>query len=1507
MYRPGETVKRRLNMHAPPRIRSVEIARGRAGYGFTLSGQAPCILSCVMKGSPADYVGLKAGDQIFAINEINVKKASHEDVVKLIGKCSGVLHMVIAEGISHIDSCSSDEEVGFYDGKGWLKPKPDSKALGINRAEKVVEEMQSGGIFNMIFESPNLCAGNSDNSAPKQRSFSDSAAIKFETGSESLSNPNLLSKDEISKVLNDDLVFRVGLESAEDFGLDASILNVAMIVGYLGSIELPSTTSNLENESLQAIRGCMRRLRAEQKIHSLVMMKIMHDCIQLCSDKSGVVAEYPAEKLAFSAVCPDDRRFFGLVTMQTNDDASLAQEDEGVLRTSCHVFMVDPELFHHKIHQGIARRFGLECTADPDTNGCLEFPTSSLPVLQFISVLYRDMGELIEGMRARAFLDGDADVHQNNSTSSNSDSGIGNFNQEEKNNRVLVVDLGSNPSKHIPSSIWENPVGRGQNQSAAHWNGFCHEQEGNIPLEVIQNDKSQNLNKHLGPSARIEVPLVSSRNSVPPSKKSTAGAGNQRWLPVHVLQEWQHGNASDQESYTDSTDGWSSVNCGTLPPPMSKIPADRYRVDGSFGQPQLKSHKNEWSKKMFCMQNKFGLPHSVRKSKEDKKGAKFGRPMGLNQAPPQRSSVRRSFGRSKRFSITRSLDDLESATVSDGELNSADLKDCISENSLSSNASLPSVQSCRRLRERRVASWAVSFERLLQDPVGVKYFSEFLRKEFSEENILFWQACEYFNHVPAHDKKELSYRAREIFSKFLCSKATTPVNIDSQAQLADDILNSPHPDMFKEQQLQIFNLMKFDSYTRFLKSPLYQECILAEVEGRTLPDPQRVPSSPTSKHSISSEKSNISTPKKLSGKSKSGRSLNEESGEEDTEKKKRGTFFSWSRSKSLGKSQKRKENGDYQNDSIQSNGLSYRRESQGSMSSTASLDLSEASRLPAFVPDKEKSPKYCCVNLPDGSSSKMAVKSGFSIKEVLSGLCEKHGINIAAVDLFLVGGDKPLVLHQDSSILESRDLRLEKRTLFRLDLVPINRSVGLKAKPTKPVTEVLRPVVAKYGLNLNELVARLNGEQEPLDLGVPISNLDGQRVILDEKEPTKGRVFTDKQKGASVKQSATVTTSRNQVSTGEGRTLGKSNSIKMKGENGKNAREVRLSKREESIAKIGKKKCQKINLDEAEEFFELISKAQSNRADDQRGLLRKEDLILPDFLRLPPTGPEPSSSTPIGPKGLSRQVSKNDEKDGCTSPSGKQEPIQSYSENSVKKMAYSENKHKAALTALHSQKSFSVPFNTALSPIPHAHENSATIWKRQSRELQAEGIQMIDDENVADLTLVAEGDISSPNSTLLPPPPEPSDVSKPTEANYPPPTPSAGNQEKSGFQRSNSGANHKKRKDSQGTSGNPGEQTSLKAKASRSINPAGVKESLGKELPVNRIIDVDGVKLEDTGTRSCDDSEGNLSLEGYISELRSCQGRMRTGVYRTSDLPSLIAVKSEKSKGTENQYKATFV
>ncbi|XP_077427544.1 regulator of G-protein signaling 12b isoform X2 [Vanacampus margaritifer] len=1211
------------------RMRAVEVARGRTGYGFTLSGQNPCVLSCILKSSPADYVGLRSGDHILSVNDINVSKASHEDVVKLIGRCTGVLKLVIGEverhrrhqqrgarhhssnatSASYLDSCSSDDELdGLYDNSvnnnnnsrtcggargGWLRPKADSKQLGINRAERVVAELQSGGIFNMIFENSSHSSSSSDKDRPghssssKPRPTSDPEFPPCRNSSRSQSNPVLLSEEEMAQVLNDDSVFldsgfrhlhlheELDVGEGRDLVLDPNqdIVNVGMIVGYLGSIELASAGTSLESDSLQAIRGCMRRLRAEQKIHSLVLMKVMHDSVRLCSDKGQILATYPAEKLAFSACCPDDRRFFGLVTMQATDEdchLSRGRYEEGGLRTSCHVFIVDPDLCHHQVHLGVARRFGFECTPDPDTGGCLEFPPTSQSLLHFVSVLYRDMGDNIEGVRARAFHDPDNDAQQNHSTSSNSDSGIGNFLPEEKSNRVLLVDLGG-PVNHNHVSgprHWDSPPSSQQAWSPTLGVAASHPPP---PPPAIRNSHYRHEAyladlPHPLPLAHTDVAARHARGIHPHhysqgkwggavgggDKRGTGGGAEpQRWLPVHVLRDWHqqhhhlHGLSSDQESYAESTDGWSSANCSTLPPPMNKIPADRYRAPlvpadhlpppgGSQPPPALQANtqrlKDEWARKLFGAGDRERSESDKKRAPAkdaEKKGGRFrGLTMGFPPLP-QRSSARRSFGRSKRLSLARSLDDLESTAVSDGELNSVELQGCSSDNSLNSNASLPSVQSHRRHTERRVASWAVCFERLLQDPVGVRYFSEFLKKEFSEENILFWQACEFFSHVSENDKKQLSQRAREIYNSFLSSKATTPVNIDSQAQLADDILNAPRPDMFKEQQLQIFNLMKFDSYTRFLKSLLYQACMLAEVEGRPLPDPYHIPSSPTSKHSTTgSDRSNLSTPKKEDKRSKSGRSLNDDS-RDDSGDRKKGMFFSWSRNRSFGKGPKKRELTDFNYNFSGSNG---RRESQGSLSSGASLELGtsasgknegDVSRVAVSERGGGSAPlRQCNINLPDGSCCSVPLRAGVSIRDLLLGLCEKLCINLAAIDLFLVGGEKPLVLDQDCMTLCSRDLRLEKRTLFRLDLVPINRSVGLKAKPTKPVTEVLRPVVAKYGLHLSNLVARISGESEPLDLGLPISNLDGLRVVLDSADHMPGKAPSKSHIGPS--------TSRNQ-------------------------------------------------------------------------------------------------------------------------------------------------------------------------------------------------------------------------------------------------------------------------------------------------------------------------------------------------------------------------------------------
>jgi regulator of G-protein signaling len=64
-----------------------------------------------------------------------------------------------------------------------------------------------------------------------------------------------------------------------------------------------------------------------------------------------------------------------------------------------------------------------------------------------------------------------------------------------------------------------------------------------------------------------------------------------------------------------------------------------------------------------------------------------------------------------------------------------------------------------------------------------------------------------------------------------------PINIDSRTrqECLQCLLNKPSAHIFEKAQSQIFQLMKYDSYTRFLKSNMYKECIMNEMEGKSLP------------------------------------------------------------------------------------------------------------------------------------------------------------------------------------------------------------------------------------------------------------------------------------------------------------------------------------------------------------------------------------------------------------------------------------------------------------------------------------------------------------------------------------------------------------------------------------------------------------------------------------------------------------------------------------------------
>ncbi|XP_045679702.1 regulator of G-protein signaling 14 isoform X2 [Phyllostomus hastatus] len=527
--------------------------------------------------------------------------------------------------------------------------------------------------------------------------------------------------------------------------------------------------------------------------------------------------------------------------------------------------------------------------------------------------------------------------------------------------------------------------------------------------------------------------------------------------------------------------------------------------------------------------------------------------------------------------------------VSDGELSSTAEPQGQGDGRGSSLSirSLPSGPSSSfPTEDQPAASWGLSFERLLQDPLGQAYFTEFLKKEYSAENLTFWKACESFQQIPASDVQKLAQEARSIYQEFLSSQALSPVNIDRQAWLGEEVLANPRPDMFRAQQLQIFNLMKFDSYARFVKSPLYRECLLAEAEGRPLPDP-----------GSSRLGSPDATRKKP--KLKPGKSLPlgvEELGQLPTAEGPGG--------RPLRKSFRRELAGTGANSAL-------RRESQGSLNSSASLDLgflaftsskSESHRKSLGSSEGEsesRQGKYCCVYLPDGTASLALARPGLTIRAMLSGICEKRGLSLPDIKVYLVGNEQALVLDQDCTVLADQEVKLESRTTFHLELAALQRVVLISAKPTKRLQEALQPTLAKHGLSPQQVELRLPGEKQPLDLGKLVSSVAARRLVLDTLP------------GVTISEAGDAPSCHNQRTPPRTQDRAAHSPLPLSS-----------AAREPSSVTGRRQTC------DIEGLVELLNRVQSSGAHDQRGLLRKEDLVLPEFLQLPAQGPSSQEAPP---------------------------------------------------------------------------------------------------------------------------------------------------------------------------------------------------------------------------------------------------------------------------------------
>uniref|UniRef100_A0A8C1DYD3 Regulator of G-protein signaling 9 n=2 Tax=Cyprinus carpio TaxID=7962 RepID=A0A8C1DYD3_CYPCA len=143
---------------------------------------------------------------------------------------------------------------------------------------------------------------------------------------------------------------------------------------------------------------------------------------------------------------------------------------------------------------------------------------------------------------------------------------------------------------------------------------------------------------------------------------------------------------------------------------------------------------------------------------------------------------------------------------------------------------MPNVEIPTKMRVER---WTFSFGELLMDPRGRADFRLFLKKEFSGENLAFWEACEDLKWGAAETMKE---KAQQIYKTFLARGAPRWINIDGKTMdITVKGLAHPHRYVLDAAQTHIYMLMKKDSFGRYLKSPVFKETQKKAIA----PEPQR--------------------------------------------------------------------------------------------------------------------------------------------------------------------------------------------------------------------------------------------------------------------------------------------------------------------------------------------------------------------------------------------------------------------------------------------------------------------------------------------------------------------------------------------------------------------------------------------------------------------------------------------------------------------------------------------
>ncbi|VDP03746.1 unnamed protein product [Soboliphyme baturini] len=695
---------------------SVLVRRNNKGFGFTLKGECPCRINTVQKNSAAALAGLCAEDMLMRVNEIDVRRLSHREIVDMIADAGSAVLLAVQSPETLLKKSHSSRPA-MRQQRSEIAPKvAGQKKRGTHRSfSSTTSSSRSERPSRLLLAKGSEVAVIQEPTVKEQKPHPDAFEMVDTMGVMLRScrrRRSVLAQNKCASapVFGDDmgetsLIVHAGDPSCLDSCSDdsdedqSSDLVLKAVLVFIGAVTVPSLSTPKRSLKEQHV-----------KTHT-VMMEIYASYVILLNSKLAMIHRFVASDVAFVTTCIENGQYFCIVTQH-------CEKNDG---SECFVFAIDPGLQMHSFHYGYAKKFGIRCHAGVIPNGvgcnsgCSAFPSCSRPVVRALSSVLKPKIDHGPSMTSRGGGEALTDRKRirHSCVSSNSDSGISNAKDDEPHS-CSTCELAS-----VSGSSCSTVGGLQQ------FSLFPRNKNATMTL-VTTKQKFGTID---GDFANISERSYSDPNLFVKSRAPLSG--------VRKI----------YKSMDDNKDSDSS-------------PPDEVR-----SEPHLESVDQE-----------------VVKDRTSKKYATV---------------------------LRRKLSNYVSSTwQSDKKKRAIILKE-------------------------RYEKWRMDFDDLLKDPFGVRIFTKFLTDQHCEENIEFWQQCEIYK---GSDSDVRSSMAVDIHDQYFASGCTYPINVDSSVKrkVVDSVKEGIFDEhLFEPAQQQIFLLMKFDCYPRFLKW-LNFDLVMSECESTSL-------------------------------------------------------------------------------------------------------------------------------------------------------------------------------------------------------------------------------------------------------------------------------------------------------------------------------------------------------------------------------------------------------------------------------------------------------------------------------------------------------------------------------------------------------------------------------------------------------------------------------------------------------------------------------------------------